>query len=255
MIELADSTSISRVLAKSKGGVRTKHNARLGMVLCGQDGMTYAKACAGRTKMGFWDRLYPEYGVPVETGDLPPIPILDAISLLGKLNSLDYSGALKMAPTAATRLEEFWSGQPTDVRRKPRFKKNLILDAYMSAFGRSSRTLETSDMEIAIRIFIRQLVIRRVCFTTEVPDRIGHYISICKKLTERMERQLARGVPPESVALSRRDFETISHAYRDNETHIFAKAFEVHSKGRLRQVKIRKLNGREYTKYLPETDD
>lgn len=256
MIELADSTSISRVLAKSKGGgAKTKRGARLAMVMCGQDGMTYAKSCAGRTNMGFWDRLYPEFGVPVETGNLPPVPVRDAVMLLSKLNSLDYSGTVRMSPSAADRLNEFWEGQPPSVKRKARFKKNLILDAYMSAFGRWSRTVETTDMGDAIRIFARQLVIRRVCFTTEVPDRVGHYLAIIQKLTERMSKQLAKGAAPESVALSRRDYEKQTNAHRDNESHIFAKAFDVHAKVWLQPVTVKKSNGQTYTKYLPDTDD
>ena len=255
MIELADSTSVSRVLAKSKGGTKTKHDARFGMVMCGQDGSVYTKALAGRTKLGLWDRFYPEFSTPQETGDLPPIDLKEAIALLCELNALDYSGTMKMSPEAKAHLDDFWKWQPAEVRKKARWKKNLQLDAYMSAFGCGRKVVEPEDAVIAIKIFQRQLVIRRVCFTTEVPDRVGYYLGLIKRITERMSKQLAAGVPPEMVAKSRRDFETETNAYRDNEVHIFERAWNVHSAVWLERVKVKKANGREYVKFLPLVEE
>jgi hypothetical protein len=255
MIELADSTSISRVLAKRQGGgSKTKHDARLCMVMCGQDGNVYMKAFAGRTKLGWYDRLYPEYGVPQETGDLPPISPADAIEILTELNALDYSGMMKMSPGAKTCLDDFWSAQPGEVRKKARWKKNLMLDAYVSAFGRGIKTVDTEDVGIAVKIFVRQIVIRRVHFTTEVPDRTGYYIGLIKNIIVRMERRLAAGVPIGQVAKSRRDFETETHAFRDNEGHLFARAWDVHSRVYLTAVQVKKANGQAYTKYLPSEE-
>lgn len=258
LIELADTTQISRVKAKKSNkakAVKTKNDARLCAVMCGQDGHVYMKSFAGRTKLGLWDRLYPEFAVPVEAGDLPPIPIADAYQLLSELNKLDYSGAMTMQPEAKARLDAFWSGQPDAVRKKARWKKNLMLDAYMSAFGRGSKIAELEDAEIAVKIFTRQLVIRQVCFTTEVPDRIGYYLGLMKVITEKMQRRLQAGVPADQVAKSRRDFERETHAHRDNESHIFARAWDNYAPTWLAKVEVEKANGQKYLRYLPAVDD
>lgn len=255
MIELADSTSVSRVLSKSRGGTKSKNGARLGMILCGPSGLDYTKAFAGRKNQGLWDRFYPEFGVPQLTGSLPRIDEKTAFELLAEFNSLDYSGEMNMAPEAEVRLDEFWNQQSVDVQKKARWKKNLTVDAYMSAFGRGARTVETSDVDIAIKIFTRQVVIRRVCFTTEVPDKVGYYLGLIKRITERMSRQLAAGMAPEVVAKSRRDFETQSNAYRDNEVHVFERAWNVFAPVWLDRVKIKKANGQEYVKYLPGREE
>ena len=127
LIELADSIHISSVKA-SRGkakGMKTKNDARLCAVMCGQEGSVYMKAFAGRTKLGLWDRLTPEYGVAVEAGDLPPISTTDAFQLMNELNKLDCSGVMSMSDDGKTRLETFWSEQPASVRKKARWKKNL----------------------------------------------------------------------------------------------------------------------------------
>lgn len=260
LIELADSTSISRVVAKSRTGrssapAKTKNDARFSAVMCGQDGHVYMKAFAGRTKLGLWDRLYPEYGVPVEAGDLPPISVSDAFELLAELNKLDYSGTMTMSAVAKARLDNFWAEQRADVRKKARWKKNLTLDVYVSAFGRSSKIAELEDVEIAIKIFTRQLVIRETHFTTEVPDRTGYYLGLIKVITAKMERQLKTGLAPGLVAKSRRDYERETHAHRDNETHLFERAWNVYAPTWLTKITVQKANGQMYVKYLPVSED
>jgi len=258
LIELADTTQISRVKAAKNDNikaVKTKNDARLCAVMCGQEGHVYMKAFAGRTKLGLWDRLYPEYGVPVETGDLPPVSAVDAYQLLSELNKLDYSGVMTMQPEAKACLDGFWSGQPDTVRKKARWKKNLMLDVYMSAFGRGLKVAELEDVETAVKIFIRQLIIRQTHFTTEVPDRTGYYLGLIKVITEKMVGRLQAGIPPEQVAKSRRDYEKETHAHRDNETHIFERAWTVHAPTWLSKVEIKKANGQSYVKYLPVVED
>lgn len=257
LIELADSKSVSRVKAASKNdkGNKTKNDARLCAVMCGQDGFTYMKAFAGRTRLGLWDRLSPEYAVAVEAGDLPPIDKVEAINVLSDLKKLDYSGAMKMADEAKQAIDAFWLSQDTEVRKKARWKKNLALDAYMSAFGRGSKIVQMEDVTVATKIFARQLIIRQVHFTTEVPDRTGYYLGLIKKITNKMIQQLAAGMPPDQAARSRRDYEKSTNASRDNEEHMFEKAWQTHSRVHLMEVKIKKSNGREYSKYLPLPED
>jgi hypothetical protein len=124
----------------------------------------------------------------------------------------------------------------------------------MSAFGRSSRSVETEDVEIAIKIFNRQMVIRRACFRTEIPDAIGKYYSRLKNISSRMARQIKAGADLDFVAKSERDFERETHAYRDNEAYIFEKAWTVFRKKHLEKYVVQK-NGRAYEKYLPALQD
>jgi putative DNA primase/helicase len=83
IIELADSHRVSRVLAKKgkQGGSKTHDNARLSLYACGQDGPAFMSAFAGRTKLGLFDRLYPEFSGPIEAGDLPEIAQADVSRL------------------------------------------------------------------------------------------------------------------------------------------------------------------------------
>jgi putative DNA primase/helicase len=255
LITLANSTSISRNLAKRSGGSRSTDQARLALVMGGQDGSVYMKAFAGRTQLGMYDRLYPEYGFPVEVGDLPPIDAASGMALMHKFNSLGYSGTMTMSPEAKTLLDECWSSQSPETRKKARWRSNLKLDAYMSAFGRGLKVVEAEDARVAIKIFERQLIIRRVCFTTEVPDRVGYYLGLIKRITERMIKQLAAGAVPGHVAKSRRDYERLTNAARDNEEHIFEKAWQIHSRVHLQPVTIVKSNGHQYQKFLPVPEE
>lgn len=259
LIELADSTQVGRAKASKKGdmfsGSKQKNDARLCTVMCGQEGAVYMKAFAGRTKLGFWDRLIPEYGETVEAGMLPRIDRTEAMHLLSELNSLDYSGELTMSSEARGLIEQFWDGQPKEVRKKARWKKNLWLDAYMSAFGRRSKVAEREDVEIAAKIFTRQLRIRQVHFTSEVPDRTGYYLGLIKDITETVRRKVKAGALPQIVALSRRDYERQTNAARDNEEHMFDKAWQIHSRVHLCATPIQKGNGQAYIKYLPIPDE
>jgi hypothetical protein len=262
MIELADNTRISRTLAIPRGAKgqaakasKTKDDARFCAVMCGQDGPTYMKAFAGRTKLGLWDRLYPEFGVAVEAGDLPAVDSADALRLLTELNNLNYSGTMTMSEEAKSWLDNFWESQPKEVRLKARWKKNLTLDAHMSAFGRGVKVADVEDVDIAIRMFQRQLIIRRVCFTTEVPDRTGYYLGLIKNITQHMRKQLAAGMDPNLVALSRRDYERKTNSTRDNEEHLFERAWEIHRKVYLMPFTVTKANGHEYAKFLPLPED
>ena len=130
-----------------------------------------------------------------------------------------------------------------------------MLDAYMSAFGRGSKTVNLDDVQIAIKIFTRQVVIRRVHFGDEAPDKVGVYLSRIKAITQRVEKRLTAGADPANAAKSRRDYETESHAFRDNELHYFAKAWDVYARGYLKKVTIIRDNGQKYEKYLPADND
>jgi|SRR5579862_566556 len=259
LIELADTTQVGRTKAQKKNdifsGSKQKNDARLCVVMCGQEGAVYMKAFAGRTKLGFWDRLYPEYGERVEAGMLPRIDRTEALQLISELNSLDYSGELTMSYDARGFLEQFWDNQPKEVRKMARWKKNLWLDAYMSAFGRRSRIAEQEDVEIAAKIFTRQLRIRQVHFTSEVPDRTGYYLGRIKEITESMRSQLKAGRLPAQVALSRREYERKTNAARDNEEHLFDKAWQIHSRVHLCPFNVQKSNGQVYAKFLPIAEE
>jgi hypothetical protein len=257
IIELADSTSISRVLAKRKGdgGTKTKRDARFCMVMCGQDGDTYMKALGGRTILGLWDRIIPEFSVAVDAGRLTAVNQDDAVKMYAKIVLRDYSGTMTMSSDAEEMVNVFWSHQLPEVRKKVRWKKDLMLDAQLVAFGRESKVVELEDVERAIKTFTRQVVIRKVCFKNDATDRIGFYLGRIKDITASMQRQLDAGVEPSQVAKSRRDYERITNAHRDNETHIFDRAWKVHAPHWLQSVTIPYSNGRKYEKFLPKPED
>ena len=254
MFELADSTFVSRVKAKKSNrqkAEKTSNDARFVMVMCGQNKDVFAEAFAGRTQLGIYDRIYPEFNTAVEAGELPEIDNTEAVKLMVELGSLNYNCTLEFAREAETRLKEFWRQQSGEIRKKVRLEKHLKMDAFMSAFGRGSTLVEMQDAEIAIKICSRQLVIRQACFGVEIPDRTGFYLEAIKRVTNTMKEQLAAGVPPAQVARSRRDYEKVTNASRNNEEHIFAKAWEVHQKVHLTEAEVRKDNGHSYKKYLP----
>jgi putative DNA primase/helicase len=252
IIELADSHRISRVLAKQKGqrANRTTDNARLSLYMCGQNGEVFMSSFAGRTKLGIYDRLYPEFSPNVEAGDLPNIHIGRAAELLNKILKLDFSGEMTMSPETKTRLDAFWKNQPAEIRKKPRFKKHLMLDMYMAAFGRGVRVAEVEDLDVAVKIFHRQIVIRRVHFTDEVPDKVGLYLGKFKSLTEGMRRRLNAGEPMASVAMSVRDFQTMTNAYRDNDLQTFNGAWR-NWEQQVVSVDVIAKNGHKYKKFVP----
>ena len=259
MVELADSTYISRVLARGKnggGGSKSKHDARFCTYMCGQDGKTFMKAFAGRTKEGWWDRNYPEYGTPQNVENLPlPISEDKANMVLMKWQALNFSGQMTTSSAVRESIDRFWSAQMPAVRKKARWKKNLILDCYMAAFGDGRMEVSLTDVQDAIKIFTRQLVIRRIHFRDEAPDKIGVYLSRIKAVTQRMVRRLAAGANEADVALSRRDYESKTNAFRDNELHIFSRAWDAYARGYLKKVIILRTNGQKYEKYLPAAQD
>src|SRR5882762_3688167 len=154
---------------------------------------------------------------------------------------------MTMSAETESKLEEFWKTQPSDLRRKIRFKKHLMLDMYMAAFGRGVKVAEPEDLDVAIKIFDRQIIIRQVCFTGEVPDRIGFYASKIKVIIEVQRKELNNGKTIAQVAKSLRDFQTITHAFRDNELHTFERAW-TSFKGHVAEVAITAGNGQKYQK-------
>lgn len=258
MGELADSTSITRAKAKKSGrqpSVKTKDDAYLAVVMCAQNNEVLTSAFVGRTNVGWFDRLTPEYGVPQEPGDLPAIDETTKSRLLAKLNNLGYSGTMNTSLDATHLLHEFWLTLPAEVRTVARFKKHIKLDAYLMAFGRGLRTVEVSDMEDAIKIFKRQLCIRRVMFRGEVPNRVGFYLGLIKQLTEWMRRRLKEGIAPDMVARSWRDYERKTNAHRNNEEDIFTRAMDNHARHHLVKVTVKSKNGSNYERYLPMAED
>jgi hypothetical protein len=108
---------------------------------------------------------------------------------------------MTMSQDTKDLFNEFWDSQPKEVRTKARWKKNVMLDAYMAAFGRGSKQVEADDMDIALQLFQRHLIIRKVCFRSEVPDKVGFYLGKIKDISNRMKKQLETGKAAELVAL------------------------------------------------------
>ena len=134
---------------------------------------------------------------------------------------------------------------------KVRFKSHLMLDMYFTAWSQGRMTATAEDLDVAIRIFDRQMVIRRVHFSDEVPDRVGYYIGLLKTITKGMRKRLVAGDLIGDVALSVRDFQTATHAFRDNELQVFHNAWRNYEKDHLWKVKVKAKDGQTYEKYIP----
>lgn len=257
IIELANSHVISRTLA-ARGGkkaTRSHQNARLSLFICGQNGEVITAAFAGRTRLGIYERLYPEYSPAVVAGRLPKVDPNVAVQLWHKISQLPKSGEIKMAPGVEDALESFWTSLPGDTQTRVRLKSYLAQDIFMSAYGRGVMVAEIEDLNIAIKIFQRQIAIRQKHFTDEVPDKVGLYLGRLKKITEAMRRRLHGGETVGMVAKSLRDFQTETGAYRDNELHTFNSAWRNWESSQLANVNVTAKNGHQYPKFVPVPDE
>jgi hypothetical protein len=90
------------------------------------------------------------------------------------------------------------------------------------------------------------VIIRRVHFTCEVPDRVGYYIGHLKRWTESMRKRLVKGEAIVRVAMSLRDFQTQSNAFRDNEIHVFNQAWRNYHEAGLAKARVTGANGHLY---------
>jgi Bifunctional DNA primase/polymerase, N-terminal len=252
LIELADSHRISRVLAKrgKQASAKTHENARLSAYICGQDGAAFMSAFAGRSKMGLFNRLYPEFSGEIEAGDLPDIPQKEVIGLMSRIKTLKLDVKMTMSEGIKEQIRQFWERQEGSVKRGLRFKKYLILDMYMAAFGRGVLVAEQEDLDVAIKIFNRQMLIRKVCFTTEIPDRVGFYSGKIKAILELMQAGLNAGKHVGDVAVSIVKFHDMTHAYRDNELSVFNRAW-ASLQDHIKAVRVKSRNGQDYVKYIP----
>jgi putative DNA primase/helicase len=253
IIELANGHRISRVKAKrSKQDTVMSHDAAyLSMYMCGQHGKIFMSSFPGRTQLGLWDRFYPEFSEPIEPGDLPLLETSAAFQLLARLEKYPFTGKMTMGPGVNEAVKKFWLEQPKDIRVKVRFKSHLMLDMYFSAWSQGRMVATPEDLDVAIRIFQRQIVIRRVHFCEEIPDRVGYYVGLLKSITKGMRKRLVAGELVGNVAMSVRDFQTDTHAFRDNELVVFNNAWRNYEKDHLWKVKVKARNGQTYEKFIP----
>ena len=105
-------------------------------------------------------------------------------------------------------------------------------------------------------MFTRELAIRAKHFNTPIGDRVGFYSALIKEITEKMIIRLVRGEEPEAVAQTKRDYLTKTNAYRNNEEHLFFRAWISHEKDYLIPIKIQVGRNRRWVeKYLPAPID
>ena len=188
---------------------------------------------------------------PWKLADFPRFDHKIAVEIWDAVQKLPKSGHMTMAAGVEDRVESYWAGLPNDVRTRVRLKAHLYRDMYIAAHGRGSMIAEGQDLDAALVNFPRQIKIREVFFTTEVPDKIGLYQSRLKTLTEGMRRRLNAGEPVWQVAMSLRDFQTDTNAFRANELHIFQTAWRAWE-SQVRKITVEKTNGHKYDKFIPE---
>jgi hypothetical protein len=231
IIEMANKTTVGRMKAQKgkQASMKTRQDAWLMLFACAQDGEAFATAFPRKGKQGFADRFIPEYSGKVEAGELPSPNHLMGLKAIQQMvknaASLAANGiTMKMAEGTRAQVDVLWKSQPEAVRKSPRLRQQLTLEAYFSAFSRGSSIVEGEDWERASKWFERQTAIRRVFFSEEIPDQVGVYIQRLRKIHGEMGRNLRKGRPIGEVALSYRDLATQTLAYKDNDLGIFQRA-------------------------------
>ena len=144
LLELADKTAITRTLSAGRGKQKSKHkpDAHLAMYMCAQDGDILQRLFSGRGKLGALDRLTPEYSVPVKPGRMPEISSTESMRLIGEVTQLIESfrsKTINIQPEAEALLETFWGSQAVATQTKVRWRKFILVDAYMAAVGEGKR--------------------------------------------------------------------------------------------------------------------
>lgn len=258
IIELADSTSISRVKAKKSQrakSAKVHNNARLSMYMCGQTGEVITLAFQGRKKQGIRERLTIEYSPAIEPGDLPDIPIATKLALTDSLVKLKgnplWKTPISMTDEAKATFDQYWKAQPDDVRKMVRLHKNLLLDIYLRAVSRGENVATLEDVQLCAEHFERDKIIRKVQFKGEIGNKVGLYVERLKTIIETMRQELNGGKPVGWVALSKRDLLTQTHAYDENEVEFFDRAFQAIGKSHLWEVDVAAANRHNYVKYIP----
>ena len=164
---------------------------------------------------------------------------------------MPFKGKMTMNDDVKYEVESFWRAQPAEIRTKVRFKTYLMLDMYLAAWSLGRMVAQFEDLDVANRIFQRQLVIRREHFKGEIPDRVGYYVGLLKKIVEGQRYRLTQGAAPSKVAMSMRYYQTDTNAFRDNEIQTFTTAWRVFNEQHMVKVMTRAKNGQMYEKYLP----
>jgi hypothetical protein len=257
IVELATKHKFTRAKAarsnKAKAG-RSHDNAHLSLYMCAQNRDVIAAAFPNRRGLGLFERFYPEFSHFVKAGKLPKVDRALSIEIWGKVQKLQKSGEIKMAPGVEERIESYWGGLSNEVQSRVRLKAHLIRDMFMAAHGRGSQVAEMEDLEVALKLFPRQLKLRDRFFTTEIPDKVGLYLARLKAITEGMRRRLRAGESMNQVAMSLRDFQTDTHAFRDNEMHVFQTAWR-NWDAQMATTEVTGKNGQKYKKFIPEPNE
>lgn len=87
--------------------------------------------------------------------------------------------------------------------------------------------------------------------TTEISDNVSDYIDKLKKLTEKQAELIRRGVAPETVALTQRNYTDRTNAYRASELHIFDRAWKAFQPQYLMPILGKVTKGPKTIWYIP----
>ena len=236
--------------AKAKAG-RHHDNAHLSIYMCGQNREVIAAAFPNKRGVGIYERFYPEFSAPIIAARLPKVDPTLAAEIWGEVQKLAKVGEIKLGPGVEDKVEEYWQSLPAETQTFVRLKAHLTRDMFIAAHGRGSMIVEMQDLEAALKNFPRFVKIRESFFNLEVPDKVGMYTARLKDITAGMRRRLNKGEPVWQVALSLRDFQTDTHAFRDNDLTAFSSAWRAFA-AHVRAVRVERRNGRQYDKFIPE---
>jgi putative DNA primase/helicase len=262
ILELANSRSLSRVKARrsaNKSGTMTKDDCDLAVVMCVPSGESLMRAFSGRKDEGATDRLFLEFAVPPKKGPLPQIDKATAVALQAEIYDLvrKYRGVhMEIRPEASEAIASYWGTLPEKIQSKVRFGVELELDAYLNAIGRGVFTVELEDVHDAITNFSRRLEIRKEYIGREVKDDTARYLAALKRITAQMAEEMKvavaspEAVDPWTIAKSERDFMSSTNAYRDDEEHLFKRAWAAFCPTYLQPIQ-KAIQGQNRTKFYP----
>ena len=236
LLALSDSTNLARGL-KDKDKRKQKTDARLAMVMCVQPDIIPAAFAGIKTgTLGLFNRITPEFSDPVIPRGTPKMEDQkDKVEeFYAKYIGLDFSKMhINQGGFAKARIEDYWNSLPLREQTEVRRKKNIYLDQFMIRLAlmvgckKINPIGETSlqDADDAIANDQRQAIIRRLYLNTQTTDVIGVYLDKLKKITGKQMEKIRHGVAPEVAALTQRDYVKLTNAHRENEEHIFERAW------------------------------
>jgi hypothetical protein len=214
--------------------------------------------------VGLYDRLTPEFAeVGDIEGSIEAMDIEDIARLRKLFHELPFSGTVTFSREAESAFATYWCSKTQEFRAESsRVVSAIHRDAGYQAIGQGRLEVNEQDMLDAIKASEREGIIRKRFFTEDSPDKVGYYAGKLKQLMAKMWKVIERGKTPEEremlarrVAMTQRDLSRMVNAYRDNEEHIFYRAFVGFKETHMEKWESLAGNGKKVVRYSPNPED